>query len=81
MTTDTAHLIESLRSVIAPGSTHLDVRLSRPDIVMLLGHVDELRAIAIGTVQHVYRGDCTEPDRPEAFDPECPACVAIRGAA
>lgn len=46
MTTDTAHLIESLRSVIAPGSTHLDVRLSRGDIVMLLGHVDALRAVA-----------------------------------
>lgn len=42
MTTDTAHLIESLRSVIAPGSTHLDVRLSRPDIVALLTQVDGL---------------------------------------
>lgn len=45
MTTPT-HLINALRSVIAPGSTHLDVRLSRSDIVLLLEHVDELHTDA-----------------------------------
>lgn len=68
------HAPERLRVTAAPTQ-------AVTDIVALLGRVDALRAVAIGSVQHVYRGDCTEPDRPDAFDPECPACVAIRGAA
>lgn len=76
MTTPT-HLINALRSVIAPGSTHLDVRLSRSDIVLLLAHVDGLSGIALGTLQHAYRGNCPELDQLDARDPSCAACAVL----
>jgi len=36
---------------------------------------------AAGLPHHVYRGSCPDEFLPDAFDPDCPACRALQGAA
>jgi hypothetical protein len=45
---NTTNIITALRAIVAPGSTHLDVRLSRADIVALLEHIDMLTRVTSG---------------------------------
>jgi hypothetical protein len=49
------NIITALRAIVAPGSTHLYVRLSRQDIVALLAVVDRQPATADEIDRITYR--------------------------
>lgn len=35
-------------------------------------------ALDVSKLEHIYEGDCPDEQQPDAFDPQCYACQAIR---